>query len=48
MPIESTGSRRRASCVDVFGAESASADAFGVIGFIPEADGTDMVITNAG
>lgn len=39
---------RRSQLHDVFGADTATADAFGVIGAIPEADGTDMVITTAG
>ncbi|MEL6981753.1 MAG: hypothetical protein AAFO29_04955 [Actinomycetota bacterium] len=39
---------RRSQLNDVFGADTATADAFGVIGAIPEADGTDMVITPAG
>lgn len=39
---------RRSQLDDLFGADSATADAFGVIGAIPETDGVDMVITQAG
>lgn len=39
---------RRSNLGDIFGAATATADAFGVIGFIPDTAGTDMVITQAG
>lgn len=39
---------RRSQLADLFGADTASADAFGVIGAIPATDGRDMVITRAG
>ena len=38
----------RSQLADVFGADTATADAFGVIGAIPEADGLDMIIERAG
>ncbi|MEM8922110.1 MAG: hypothetical protein AAGD35_01315 [Actinomycetota bacterium] len=39
---------RRSQLHEVFGAPAATADAFGVIGHLPEAPGTDMVITKVG
>ncbi|MEM7271959.1 MAG: hypothetical protein AAF547_02660 [Actinomycetota bacterium] len=39
---------RRSQLSDLFGGDSATADAFGVLGAIPSADGTDMIITRAG
>ncbi|MEM9608466.1 MAG: hypothetical protein AAGA99_13665 [Actinomycetota bacterium] len=39
---------RRSQLDDVFGADSATADAFGVIGHIPDSDGVDLIATQAG
>lgn len=39
---------RNSQLADVFGAESATADAFGFSGFIPENDGSAEIVTKAG
>lgn len=39
---------RRSQLAELFGGDTATADAFGVIGAIPVAEGLDMIITRAG